>query len=171
MTACGVCTEPLGAGMLICPRCGTRIRGSTGPATGPLPASGSLPAPAAVWQLRPAGFWRRCAAFMIDLLALLPAVFVVQLLVPIFAGVIVWWLYFSSFETSRWHATPGKRVMGLHVTDVNGVHLRFGRSSLRFFGKLVSAAPLFCGFLLAAFTRDKQALHDLIASTLVLHRQ
>lgn len=120
------------------------------------------------YQLSPVGFWRRTSAFLIDLVILIPIVTVGQQFIPVVAGLICWWLYFALFESSGWHATPGKRLLGIEVTDVNGVHLRFGRATLRFAGRLLSTAPLFLGFLLAAFTRNKQTLHDLIASTLVI---
>lgn len=126
-------------------------------------ASTSIP-----YQLSPVGFRRRAGAFLVDLVILIPIVAVCQLVIPVVAGLICWWLYFALFESSGWHATPGKRMLRIEVTDVNGVHLRFGRATLRFAGRLLSTAPLFLGFLLAAFTRNKQALHDLIASTLVI---
>jgi uncharacterized RDD family membrane protein YckC len=163
-TSCTACGQRLSIGILICPQCGARPRiPSTATGTGPATAKGAF--------IQPAGFWARCAAFLIDLSLLLPIAFLVQLVVPLLAGILVWWVYFCAFETSRWHATPGKRVLGLHVTDINGVHLHFGRASLRFLCKILSAAPLFTGFLLAAFTRDKQTLHDLLAGTLVLRRK
>lgn len=125
-------------------------------------------APRPVYRLEHAGFWPRTGAFVVDFLLVLPVVMFSQVVMPIFGGLLVWWLYFALFESSNWHATPGKRALGLEVADVNGVHLRFGRASLRFAGKLLSAAPALLGFLLAAWTPHKQALHDLIASTLVL---
>jgi uncharacterized RDD family membrane protein YckC len=120
--------------------------------------------------LSPAGFWPRTVAFVIDTVILLPTGLVAQSVVPLLGGMLAWWLYFGLFESSRWHATPGKRLLGLHVTDVNGVHLRFGRASVRFLARMLSAAPLFTGFVLAAWTPHKQALHDLMACTLVLRR-
>lgn len=119
-----------------------------------------------------AGFWQRVAAFVVDLVILVPLSQLVQatFTVVLFAGVLVWWGYFTLFECSGWQATPGKRLIGLKVTDVNGVHIRHGRATARFFSKLLSAAILGLGFLLPAFTRHKQALHDLVAGTLVLTR-
>ena len=164
--ACANCGQLLAPTLLICPQCGTRSAGSRGGAAAIAPFDAPLPRN----DLQPAGFWVRCAAFVIDLFALTPLALLAQMFVPLLAGLVIWWIYFCAFETSRWHATPGKRVMGLHVTDVNGVHLHAGRASVRFLGKIVSAAPLFAGYLFPLFTRDKQALHDLIAGTLVLKR-
>ncbi|HEY6867286.1 MAG TPA: RDD family protein [Candidatus Eisenbacteria bacterium] len=78
------------------------------------------------------------------------------------------WLYFAALESSGWSGTPGKRVLGLRVTDSSGAHIRFGRATGRLAGKLLSAVPLGLGFLMAAFTARRQALHDLLAGTLVV---
>jgi uncharacterized RDD family membrane protein YckC len=163
---CSNCRSPLSTGLRICPACGQRqqVAASNSLGLSPLPlASAHIP-----YQLNPVGFWHRAGAFVIDLVILIPIVTVGQQFMPVVAGLICWWLYFALFESSGWHATPGKRIRGIEVTDINGVHLRFGRATLRFAGRLLSTAPLFLGFLLAAFTQNKQTLHDLIASTLVI---
>jgi uncharacterized RDD family membrane protein YckC len=47
----------------------------------------------------------------------------------------------------------------------------FGRASGRFFSKIITGLiPLGIGYMLAGFTAKKQALHDMIASCLVLRR-
>lgn len=86
-------------------------------------------------------------------------------------GFLVQWLYFAFFESSRQQATPGKLVMGLKVTDLQGNRISFGRATGRNFGKIVSALILFIGYIMAAFTERKQALHDLMAGTLVIHKR
>ena len=48
--------------------------------------------------------------------------------------------------------------------------MSFGRATGRHFAKYISALLLGIGFIIAAFTAKKQALHDLIAETLVLRR-
>jgi uncharacterized RDD family membrane protein YckC len=81
------------------------------------------------------------------------------------------WLYYACFESPTWQATPGKKVLNLAVTDLTGARISFGRATGRFFAKLVSRMiPLGIGFILAGITERKQALHDMIASTLVLRR-
>jgi uncharacterized RDD family membrane protein YckC len=78
------------------------------------------------------------------------------------------WLYFAKMESGPGQATIGKRAMGLQVTDIAGQRIGFGRASGRFFGKIVSAMTFYIGFIMAAFTERKQALHDMIAGTLVV---
>jgi uncharacterized RDD family membrane protein YckC len=81
------------------------------------------------------------------------------------------WLYFAGLESSAWQATVGKRMTGLMVTDMAGRRLGFWRSTARYFAKILSAVPILIGYLLAAFTPQKQALHDMIAGTLVVKRR
>jgi uncharacterized RDD family membrane protein YckC len=80
------------------------------------------------------------------------------------------WLYSALFESSSWQATPGKRALGLYVTDMAGQRISFGRASGRFFAKMISGLTMMIGYLMAGFTERKQALHDLIAGTLVLRK-
>ncbi len=82
--------------------------------------------------------------------------------------VIVPWLYFAGFESSRSQATPGKVLMGLVVTDMEGSKPTFARTSLRFFAKYISTIIIFIGFLMIGFTKKRQGLHDKIAGCLVL---
>ena len=78
------------------------------------------------------------------------------------------WVYFSLFESSSRQATPGKMLMGVFVTDESGQRISFVRSLLRTVTKMISAMFCWLGYLLALFTGRSQALHDLLASTLVL---
>lgn len=79
------------------------------------------------------------------------------------------WLYFAGMESSKMQATLGKSAMSLKVADTDGRRLSFGHATGRFFAKIVSELiPFAIGFIMAGFTAKKQALHDLIAGTLVL---
>jgi uncharacterized RDD family membrane protein YckC len=73
-------------------------------------------------------------------------------------------------ESSHRHATIGKMLCGLVVTDVTGRKISFGRACGRYVAKIVSALLLCIGFLMIAFSERKQALHDLMAETVVVHR-
>jgi uncharacterized RDD family membrane protein YckC len=92
-----------------------------------------------------------------------------------FLGMLVFmilqWLYFAGMESSERQATFGKSVMSLRVTDLEGQRISFGHATGRFFAKIVSGLiPFAIGYIMAAFTERKQALHDLIAGTLVLKK-
>jgi uncharacterized RDD family membrane protein YckC len=93
----------------------------------------------------------------------------------IFLGIAVFvvasWLYFALCESSTWQATPGKKVLGLFVTDLEGNRIAFPHASGRFFAKLVTGLiPFAIGYIMAGFTAKKQALHDMIAGCLVLRK-
>jgi uncharacterized RDD family membrane protein YckC len=129
-----------------------------------------------------AGFWRRVAAVIIDGLILA----IVE--VPLNIGVapdawsqspsrastaytistLISWLYYSLMESSARQATVGKMALGIMVTDTDGHRITFGRATGRYFAKILSGLILGIGFLMAAFTQKKQALHDILASTLVV---
>lgn len=86
-------------------------------------------------------------------------------------GFVGGWLYFAMMESSSWQATLGKRALSLEVTDLGGQRISFGRASGRHFSKIVTnMIPFFIGYILAGFTEKKQALHDMIASCLVLRK-
>lgn len=77
-------------------------------------------------------------------------------------------LYFSLMTSSKSQATIGKMAVGLKVTDMNGSRINFSRSILRELGKILSSFIFMIGYIMAAFTSKKQALHDVIANTLVI---
>lgn len=84
---------------------------------------------------------------------------------------LVSWLYYALFECSSWQATPGKKILNLYVTDLDGRPINFARASGRFFARIVSSVvPLFFGYILAGITEKRQALHDIIAGCLVLRK-
>ena len=142
-----------------------------------------------------AGFWFRAAAYLLDT-ATLAFVLGATVLGPILRNnhvgpsvqdawkfytgdspqatalllliQLVSWLYFAACESSPWQATPGKKVVGLRVTDLEGRRLSFIRASGRYFGKIISSLLFGIGFLMAGFTEKKQALHDMLAGCLVL---
>ncbi len=81
------------------------------------------------------------------------------------------WLYYAWMESSTHQGTLGKLALGLYVTDMQGRRISFGRASGRFFAKIITGLiPLGIGYILAGITQKKQALHDMIASCLVLIR-
>ncbi len=85
---------------------------------------------------------------------------------------IIWsWLYFAMMESSAKQATLGKMATGLVVTDENDNRLTFGRATARYFAKWLSSMILMIGYIMAAFTNKRQALHDMIAGTVVYQRQ
>ena len=82
--------------------------------------------------------------------------------------IVIPWLYYAGFESSRSQATPGKLLMHIVVTDMNGNKPTFARVTLRHFAKIISTLIIFIGFLMIGLTRKRQGLHDRISGCLVL---
>lgn len=91
-------------------------------------------------------------------------------LVVVTAVFVIHWIYFALQESSAKQATFGKRAMKIIVTEEQGQRLTFGRASGRAFARLLSGMFFSVGYIIAALTARKQALHDLIANTLVLRK-
>jgi uncharacterized RDD family membrane protein YckC len=141
-----------------------------------------------------AGFWLRAVAYLLDtvLISLVfgliasfyPTTFIkfpdaastslasLPQLTPIAFAITITatWFYYTMFEASAWQATPGKRVLRLYVTGLNGQRMTFARAAARNLAKIISSLTFLVGYLVAGFTEKKQALHDILASCLVLRR-
>jgi len=142
-----------------------------------------------------AGFWRRAAAWILDALitGVLGAVLggVLGIALGVFAVVsgqdaghmIESWsrvielasfvlsvLYYAGFHASHAKATPGKMAVGIQVVRPDGAQISFARAVGRLFATILSGLILGIGYLLAAFTQRKQALHDMLCDTLVVDK-
>jgi uncharacterized RDD family membrane protein YckC len=97
--------------------------------------------------------------------------FIGMILVFAAISILIQWLYHAYLESGEKQGTWGKQALGLYVTDLMGNPTTFGRASGRFFAKIVTGMiPLGIGYIMAGFTERRQALHDMIASCLVLRR-
>lgn len=147
-----------------------------------------------------AGFWRRLAAYLIDstLVGTLYYAVATVLFIGVFmvgiAGDSGRWLesgatlsavvtaistlsyvlisacYYAGMESSSMQATLGKLAVGIKVVDADGARLSRGRALARWAASIASWLTLAVGFLMAAFTERKRALHDLLARTQVVDR-
>jgi len=137
-------------------------------------------------QIVYAGFWVRLAAAAIDAallgivglaigLAVLASTargggMVAQALAAAIA-LVVGWLYLSLMESSPGGATFGKRAFRLQVLTADRMQrASFLRATGRWAGRWVSSIVLLIGYLMQPFTARKQALHDLLAGTVVVAR-
>jgi uncharacterized RDD family membrane protein YckC len=77
------------------------------------------------------------------------------------------WIYFAGFESSHLRGTPGKWMLGIYVTDIEGTRVTFAQATGRHFGKIISGIILCIGYMMAGFTEHKQALHDMMAGCYV----
>ena len=192
-----------------CPRCGVdvasyrsallRPSGPEAPGAAVTTAIEISSAPAlpsdARTRYRPAGFWIRVAALLIDWGVLLTAQLVlfglawavfggassaaIHVAVQAFAVVLVT-VYPVLFHW-RWGQTVGKMAVEIRVVScaptpttpgwlVDGGSLTLGCAILRQLGMVISSMTLCIGYLMVAVRADRRALHDLIAGTRVERR-
>lgn len=144
-----------------------------------------------------AGFWRRVAAYCIDIIPIVVAVVAVAHQVGQFddvlanhlrdrrnfpAGVkfliaqkivseasfLLYILYASFMESSRYQATVGKLVFHMKVINAVGGRPTLKNAMARNWAKLLSWCVLCLGFLAIALSQTKQGWHDKMAKTYVI---
>lgn len=124
-----------------------------------------------------AGFWRRGAALMLDALILIVPSMAVNIAMAgrLFAAFLlnmaIGCSYYALFHSSARQATPGKMAFGIKVTTLDGQRIGLGRGVGRYFATWISTIVFLVGYMMAGFTARKQALHDMIAGTLVVNRR
>jgi uncharacterized RDD family membrane protein YckC len=118
-----------------------------------------------------AGLWIRFFAAIVDALILMIPCYVANRVIPLGGGIILVFLYGPIFESSRAQATIGKYFFGIQVTDEGGQRISLRSALVRYFVKVFSSVFLFLGHFLALLTDRKQALHDLLARTVVVYGQ
>jgi uncharacterized RDD family membrane protein YckC len=67
-------------------------------------------------------------------------------------------------------ATPGKKIMGLRIVQVDhSLQLSFGQLLLReTLGRFLSALPLCLGYLWVSWDKERRTFHDMISKTRVV---
>ena len=170
-----------------CARCGGDLSAVPGaapslfpPPPHPTTSPGMMPVSAA---LRPAGFWIRFVAVMIDGVVLLVAQGIlfgagwafwgggmdagmaVKAATHLFSSLIG--AGYSIVFHWLWGQTLGKMALQVKVVSMDGGPLSFGQSVGRYFATFLSALILGIGFIMAGVRSDKRALHDLLAGTRV----
>lgn len=144
-------------------------------------------------QKKYAGFWVRFAAWIIDMIVLSltnalvsflllgsvvmnneavlenPDGFINKMYIYYGIELVIYWLYYAFQDSSVYQATLGKRALGLKVINEQGERLSFANATGRYFSTILSAFTLCIGYIMIAFDSRKQALHDKLASTFVVH--
>jgi uncharacterized RDD family membrane protein YckC len=124
------------------------------------------------------GFWIRFLALLADsaivfVLSTALLVGATMALAPddmTVAVIAVWalgFLYWPILHASRLRATFGKALLGLRVTRFDGRRISILRALWREIAKIFSSTVFLLGYVIAAVTPRKQALHDLMAATYV----
>jgi uncharacterized RDD family membrane protein YckC len=85
-------------------------------------------------------------------------------------SLVMGWLYYALMESSKHGGTLGKLAVSIKVTNLDGERISFARASGRYFARIITNMTLYIGYIMAGFTEKKQALHDVIASCLVIRK-
>ena len=144
--------------------------------------------------LRPAGFWIRAVAFLLDEILLgvtVGALAVLTVLalwiqfiqrgLTVVSALVVGLLFavvgiglhafYHTYLTGRLGQTVGKMAFGLQVVRVGGGPVGYGRAGLRWIGHLLTSLTLGVGFLAILIHPDKRGLPDWVAGTRVIHEE
>ncbi len=126
-----------------------------------------------------AGFWLRIFSGIIDFTILFLLFLVILCFFDPFGlegceyfetmgEIFVVWIYYAGLHASKLQATLGKKILGLKVVDGNGKRIGFVKSSERFLGAIISQIFFYFGYIMIAFTKYKQAFHDMTTGTFVV---
>jgi uncharacterized RDD family membrane protein YckC len=126
-----------------------------------------------------AGFWIRFGALLLDGLILgIPFAILVVIAAQISSGlavlVYVLWLvayiaYPIYYEGGPQCATPGKKICGIKVIDMNGGGpIGYSRATVRFLMRIISGAVFYLGYLWMLWDKEKQCWHDKVANDVVV---
>ena len=144
-------------------------------------------------EVKYGGFWRRFIAHLIDGVVLLIITTLVMFLFTgnfaasysfnesdfdfetfknVFGGglfsLIISITYYAGLHSSKHQATIGKMALDMRVVKTDGTRITFLRGVGRYFSSFLSGLIFMIGYIIAAFDKRKQALHDKLADTMVL---
>ncbi|MET1255232.1 RDD family protein [Aliikangiella maris] len=192
MHNCPSCGTANQSGAKFCLNCGNTLTNST---QSPYQSPHSQQSPPMISEFLYAGFWKRLLAYIVDAIIIYlviiglsiafglsnlsnnlmveqnPASSITNGFIFLVAFYFIWWMYFAVQEGSAAQATLGKRLLGIKVADMQGMPLSFAHAAGRQLAGVVSSITFSIGYLMAAFTGRKQALHDIIASAVVVNRR
>ncbi len=141
-------------------------------------------------QLQYAGRAERLFANLLDtLFLLLPNIFLFNVFgegKALIAGFVIYAAYYTYFVGSRWQATPGKRVLNIHVVMASGEKPSHAAAFERFIVYVLPSLPLYLSvlpeesakllflwlnllwFTPILYTPERRGLHDTIVGTRVV---
>jgi len=87
----------------------------------------------------------------------------------IFSVLIIGSLVYSVLFNGKISATPGKKIMGLKIININNLQkITYSIALGRYFASFLSGLILYIGYIMAAFDNEKTTLHDSICKTRVI---
>lgn len=147
-----------------------------------IPSTPPSPPPPVAPLHKPAGFWMRFTADLIDrtilIIASVIAIQIFQLNPSLdnyfyalfFMYIPLGFVYTAVLESSKRQATFGKQLIGIEVTDRNWRSLSLQRAFVRDACKFFSYLTFGIGFFMVGFTETRQALHDRMTNCFVIRK-
>lgn len=77
-------------------------------------------------------------------------------------------IYSAVMESGAKQGTYGKQLLKIRVCDIYGERITTAKAFGRNIAKLLTVATFFIGYLMIFFNKKQQALHDMVAETLVI---
>lgn len=150
-------------------------------------------------SFKTASFWKRLLAYTIDLLPITLIVFIMsyfffgfnEILQMRLSGgndidirreflaarnnirdlsLIIWIVYSLIADASSLQGTLGKKIMKIKVVSEDGARITIRRSMARNLFKLISAIPIYLGFIWILFNKKRRGWHDMVAKTYIIER-
>jgi uncharacterized RDD family membrane protein YckC len=121
-----------------------------------------------------AGFWRRFAALIVDVLVLAIPTIIIYAVVDDSATSnllqnLISLVYYTVLEGGPRGQTVGKMALGIRVIDFNsGGSIGYGRALVRNLVRYVSGLVILLGYLWMLWDREKQTWHDKAATSVVV---
>jgi uncharacterized RDD family membrane protein YckC len=162
------------------------------PEFAPIPPGISAPS-APVLALRWGGFFRRVAAFLVDVVIVLLLSMLMGMMSfigykvglaahdrivsvgnagPLVLFLTFGWIFLTTAYFVVFHGmdgrTIGKRLFGLRVVSAEQTPVTYRQAFLRCFGLVVAVVPMAAGIFWILLNREKRGWHDLIARTWVV---
>ena len=78
--------------------------------------------------------------------------------------------YFVVLPSTKWQATPGKKLLGLQIVNAQGKRISFLRALVRFVSMFFSSLLLMFGYVMAGIHPKKRSLHDILGNTYVIYK-
>ena len=171
---CPKCGRTLDADVAVCPYCGyqfdklnayyTRIKDKK------LEAHGKY-----------AGFLKRIISFLVDFIfigLILGLIFILLIVLKInitipnymyFVIFIITLILYKIILESFVSTTVGKKLVGIKIETIEGEKIGFSKALIRNISIVLDIITLGIGYLLILFNKEKMALHDMVAKTIVVN--
>lgn len=123
-----------------------------------------------------AGFWRRGAAYSIDLLIIILIDIFIATFFESYINPFYWitsiliGVGYDLYFLRKYNATPGKILIGLRIISTNSTIQGLDSSTIitRYIGSIFSGLLLGFGFFIQPFNKQKKTMHDFMSGTAVI---